>query len=110
MLGTWRPHVSRDLTHGCIEQGILGTSNIENENKSFEYKSGSILCVGYAIGKFYSTKREMNINVSSETQLKPLIESVVKYLGDHYLSYSAIVSFGEIARNGDTLLCVDDVA
>jgi proteasome component ECM29 len=115
-------------------------------NKSFENKSGSILCIGFAIGKFYSICRELKIVVNFDNHLKLLIESVgeyhihgqsacsaalldflflieieilifvffridhlVKSFDDNYLSYSAVVSFGEIARNGDILLPIDDV-
>ena len=53
--------------------------SIFKANKSFENKSGSILCIGFAIGKFYSICRELKIVVNFDNDLKPLIESVGEY-------------------------------
>ncbi len=79
--------------------------NIKNQ-KSFESKHGCILCIGYAIGKFYNflqNKLYIKLNEDQKSQLRNIMTIIISFLQDPYLCVAAILSLGEIARNGQLI-------
>jgi hypothetical protein len=57
--------------------------NLDNVNRTFEQKHGTLLSLGFAIGKFYTFLRDtksFSLVKKYENQLKSLIESICKFL------------------------------
>ena len=76
---------------------------LANNLKSFETKHGSLLCIGFALGKFYNLVNSKLNNKSYIESIGNMISEIVGYLDDPNLSMAAIVSLGEIARNGPVI-------
>jgi proteasome component ECM29 len=73
---------------------------LANNLKSFETKHGALLCIGYSLGKYYNLLKSKLNNKSYIEIISNMISEIVSYLDDSNLSLAAIVSLGEIARNG----------
>jgi hypothetical protein len=58
----------------------MNKSILSNESKSFEHKHGCILCIGYTIAKYYSTKTIVDSKqTTNRTSIQILIASIGWY-------------------------------
>ena len=76
---------------------------LNNSSKSFEAKHGGLLCIGFAVGKYFTATTgadSMDRPVLYETQLRTLILSVIGLVDEPNLNAAAIMALGEMARNG----------
>ncbi len=77
-----------------------------NPSKSFETKHGGIICIGYALGRYLSTIKSLKTSTLNSTDSRNFMDltmSIVSFLDDPNLTTAAIVSLGEMARNGPLL-------
>ncbi|RNA28279.1 proteasome-associated ECM29 -like protein, partial [Brachionus plicatilis] len=81
----------------------LNKSILKNTSRSFESKHGCLLCLGYAIGKYYTITRSNCLDQASKLIIKEIISSIKMFIAEQNLSIAAIVSMGEIARNGSLI-------
>ncbi|CAF0720691.1 unnamed protein product [Brachionus calyciflorus] len=76
---------------------------LNNASKSFEIKHGCLLCLGYAIGKYYSITKSKITDEKCKINIKDIISNIISNISDLNLNMASIVSLGEIARNGSLI-------
>jgi len=74
-----------------------------NPAKSFEAKHGGILCIGYALGRYLTAIKSNTPSLGDSRNVMDLTMSIVSFLDDPNLATAAILSIGEMARNGPLL-------